>query len=115
MGASCCSPAWVDHDEIAKYQFEELFESSALLLGWVTYREFAAAWPSRTDEEGFADRMHGLPKYVVSTPLSEVVWHNLRVMKENVTDEGNMEQACEQFAEQLCPRQRDGRLLSPAL
>jgi len=62
MGASFCSPAWVDHDEIAKYQFEELFESDALLLGRVTYREFAAAWPSRTDEEGFADRMHGLPK-----------------------------------------------------
>ena len=31
-------------------------------MGRVTYQEFAAAWPSRTDEEGSADRMHGLPK-----------------------------------------------------
>ena len=115
MGASFCSPAGVYLDEIAKYQFEELFESSALLLGRVTYREFAAAWPSRTYEEGSADRMNDLPKYVVSTPLSEVVWHNLRVMKENVTDEGNMGQSCEQFAEQLCACQQDGRRLSPTL
>ncbi|WP_238357540.1 dihydrofolate reductase family protein [Cohnella zeiphila] len=40
--------------------------SGALLLGRRTYEGFAEAWPSRTDEDGFADRMNGLPKFVVS-------------------------------------------------
>ena len=40
-----------------------------------------------TDEQGFADRMNSLPKYVVSTTLSEVTWNNSRLIKENVVEE----------------------------
>src|ERR1700724_1031620 len=54
-------------EEAAKFKFDELFASDALLLGRVTYQGFAKAWPSMTDEEGFADRMNSLPKFVVST------------------------------------------------
>ena len=43
------------NEEAAQYKFDELFASDALLLGRVTYQIFAAAWPSMTDEEGFAD------------------------------------------------------------
>jgi dihydrofolate reductase len=50
------TPYW--YDEIAKFKFDELFASDALLLGRVTYQGFAKAWPSMTDEEGFADRMN---------------------------------------------------------
>lgn len=75
------------HDEIGQYKFEELFASDALLLGRKTYQGFAAAWPSMTDEEGFADRMNGLPKYVVSTTLQEVEWHNSRLIKGNIAEE----------------------------
>jgi dihydrofolate reductase len=78
-------PHW--SEETNRYKFDELFASDALLLGRVTYQEFAAAWPFRTDEEGFADRMNGLPKYVVSTTLSEVTWHNSRLIKENISEE----------------------------
>ena len=46
-------PYW--DEEIGKFKFDELFASDALLLGRVTYQGFAAAWPSRTDEAGFAD------------------------------------------------------------
>lgn len=52
-------PYW--DDEIGKFKFDELFASDALLLGRVTYQGFAAAWPSMTDEQGFADRMNSLP------------------------------------------------------
>ncbi len=51
-------PYW--SEEIGKVKFEELFASDALLLGRVTYQGFAAAWPSRTDEAGFAGRILGL-------------------------------------------------------
>jgi dihydrofolate reductase len=46
-------PYW--NDEIGKVQLDGLFASDALLLGRVTYQGFAAAWPSMTDEVGFAD------------------------------------------------------------
>jgi dihydrofolate reductase len=52
-----------------------LFAADALLLGRVTYEHLAAAWPEMTDEEGFADRMNGIPKYVVSTTLGDAEWN----------------------------------------
>jgi dihydrofolate reductase len=78
-------PFW--NDEAAKFKRDELFATGALLLGRVTYETFAAAWPSRTDKEGFADRMNSLPKYVVSTTLNEVTWNNSRLIKGNVVNE----------------------------
>lgn len=54
---------------------EGLFAADALLLGRVTYEHFAAAWPGMTDEEGFAERMNGIPKFVASTTLADVTWN----------------------------------------
>ena len=48
-----------------------LFAADALLLGRVTYEHFAAAWPGMTDEEGFAERMNSMPKFVASTTLTD--------------------------------------------
>ncbi len=73
-------------EESAKFKLDELKASDALLLGRVTYQGFAAAWPSMTDDEGFADRMNGLPKHVVSTTLDEVEWNNSRLIKENIAE-----------------------------
>ena len=70
------------NDEIMKFKSDELFASGALLLGRATYETFAAAWPSRTDPGGFADRMNSLPKYVLSNTLKEVKWNNSRLIKE---------------------------------
>jgi dihydrofolate reductase len=54
-----------------RFKLDELFGSEAMLLGRVTYQGFAAAWPTMTDEEGFADRMNSMPKYVVSSTLTD--------------------------------------------
>jgi dihydrofolate reductase len=75
------------NDEAAKFKFEELFASDALLLGRVTYEGFAAAWPTIKDEAGFADRMNNLPKYVVSATLDEVTWNNSTLIKGNIVEE----------------------------
>jgi len=84
-------PSWTfqfSSEEQQKFKFDELFASDALLLGRVTYEGFAAAWPSATDEEGFADRMNGLPKYVVSTTLEEPLeWNNSRLIEGDVAEE----------------------------
>jgi dihydrofolate reductase len=74
-------------DEIGKFKLDELFASDALLLGRVTFQGFAAAWPSRTDEAGFAQRMNSLPKYVVSTTLDKVEWNNSHLIKGNIARE----------------------------
>lgn len=78
-------PYW--HDEIGKFKFDELFACDALLLGRVTYQGFAAAWPSMKDEAGFADRMNNLPKFVVSTTLTEATWNNSKLINANVVEE----------------------------
>lgn len=74
-------------EEAAKFKFDELFASDALLLGRVTYEGFAKAWPAMKDEAGFADRMNSLPKYVVSTTLHTAEWNNSRLIKENIVEE----------------------------
>jgi dihydrofolate reductase len=57
------------------FKFEEHMTAEAQLLGRVTYVGFAAAWPSVTDESGFADRMNSMPKYVVSSTLKTAGWN----------------------------------------
>ncbi len=68
------------NEEAAKFKFDELFASDALLLGRVTYQIFAATWPPRTGE--FADRINSLPKHVVSTTLEKAEWNNSHLIKD---------------------------------
>ena len=56
-------------EEGDQFKLDELVEAEAQLLGRVTYEGFAAAWPTMEDEAGFAEKMNGMPKYVVSSTL----------------------------------------------
>jgi dihydrofolate reductase len=62
------------------FKLEELQAADAQLLGRVTYEGFAKAWPSITDEVGFAAKMNQMPKYVVSSTLTEASWDNSTVI-----------------------------------
>jgi dihydrofolate reductase len=75
-----------DVRELETVKRDELFASDALLLGRVTYEGFAAAWPTMTDEEGFADRMNSLPKYVVSSTRTQLDWNNSQLVEGDVVD-----------------------------
>src|ERR687888_1832356 len=70
-----------------RFKLDELREAEAQLLGRVTYEGFAAAWPSMSDEVGFAERMNSMPKYVVSSTLGEPTWSNSTVLRGDVADE----------------------------
>jgi dihydrofolate reductase len=70
-----------------KFKLDELMAGDAQLLGRMTYELFAAAWPTIADEQGFADQMNSMPKYVVSTTLRDPEWSNTTVLKGNVAEE----------------------------
>ncbi len=67
-----------------KFKLDEVMASDALLLGRVTYEGFAAAWPGRTDDIGFADKFNSMPKYVVSSTLRDPEWNNSTVLEGDV-------------------------------
>jgi dihydrofolate reductase len=73
-------PFW--SEELAEAAYEELLASEALLLGRLTYEEFAGFWPTATNESDIAERMNGLPKYVASTTLTEpLAWSPTTLIK----------------------------------
>ena len=66
----------VDFDggpESDRFQLEQAQNAGALLLGRVTYEAMHAFWP--TTEGEFADRLNQLPKYVVSSTLTDLPWN----------------------------------------
>jgi dihydrofolate reductase len=68
-----------------QFKTVETMDAEAMLLGRVTYEGFAAAWPSRDGE--FADRFNTMPKYVVSSTLSEPLeWSNSRLLEGDVAE-----------------------------
>jgi len=69
-----------------KFKLEETLGADALLLGRITYEGFAAAWPTIEDEAGFADKMNGMPKYIVSSTLENPEWNNSQVLEGDVGD-----------------------------
>jgi dihydrofolate reductase len=68
-----------------KATLDEALGAEALLLGRRSYEFFAARWPSRSGE--LADRLNGLPKYVVSSTLEDPDWNNSTVLNGDVLDE----------------------------
>jgi dihydrofolate reductase len=65
-------------DDGDKFKLDEAMGSDALLLGRRTYEGFAEAWPSRSGD--FADKFNDMPKYVVSSTLSDPDWSNSTVL-----------------------------------
>lgn len=52
----------------------------AVLLGRVSYEEWAGYWPTSTDEP-FATFINNVPKYVISSQLHKVEWKNSTLLK----------------------------------
>jgi dihydrofolate reductase len=74
-----------DRDEWARVELDEALRAAALLFGRRSYDFFAARWPSRSGE--WADRLNGLPKYVVSSTLRDPAWNNSTVLDGEVVNE----------------------------
>jgi dihydrofolate reductase len=66
-------------------EFEESLGAEALLLGRHSDAWFATRWSSRPG--AWADRLNGLPKYVVSSTLQQPVWTNATLLTGDVVTE----------------------------
>jgi dihydrofolate reductase len=62
-------------------------QEDTILLGRVTYQEWAPYWPTSTDEP-YASHINNIQKYVVSNTLSKVDWKNSTLIRgENLAEE----------------------------
>ena len=64
----------------------QIAAEDTILLGRVTYREWASYWPTSNDEP-YANHINNTPKYVVSTTLDKVEWKNSTLIKGSLADE----------------------------
>jgi dihydrofolate reductase len=74
-----------DRDAWAKVMLDEALGAEALLLGRRSDEWFAERWLSRPGE--FADRLNGLPKYVVSSTDEPARWSNATVLNGDVVEQ----------------------------
>lgn len=70
--------AWADA------ALQETRGASALLMGRHSYVYFSSRWPSRTGD--LAERMNAVPKYVVSSTLTDPGWAHTSVLRGAVPD-----------------------------
>ncbi|MCP2342521.1 dihydrofolate reductase family protein [Actinomadura rupiterrae] len=68
----------------AQAETEEALEAAAMLLGRRTYDAFAARWPAR--QGAWADRLNSMPKYVLSSTLTDPRWNNTTVLKDGPSE-----------------------------
>ena len=76
-------------DDIFGNTLMEVFAATgALLLGRLTYENFAAHWPKQPADDPLAGLMNGLQKYVVSRTLEEpLAWQNSKLLSDDVVGE----------------------------
>jgi dihydrofolate reductase len=77
------------NDEMGEAVGAAMAAADAMLLGRMTYQEFASYWPGvSSQDQPFADHMNNTPKYVVSRTLEEPLeWNNSTLIKGNVAEE----------------------------
>jgi dihydrofolate reductase len=73
-----------DRPELGQLAFDDALGSDAMLMGRRTYEWFAGRWPSRTGP--LAERLNGMPKYVVSSTLRDLGWNNSTLLTGDLLD-----------------------------
>jgi dihydrofolate reductase len=74
-----------DRAGAGKRLLDEALGAEAQLFGRRTYEFLASRWPSR--DGALADRLNGMPKYVVSSTLEDPDWNNTTVLTGDAVEE----------------------------
>lgn len=69
-------------DEMGKVVTAGVESTVGMLMGRRLYDEWAAYWPDSTDEP-FASHFNAMPKYVISSSLTDPTWNNTTVLPGN--------------------------------
>ena len=78
-------PYW--SDEMGEAVTAQTAAADTMLLGRVTYQEFAGFWPHQGSEVELADYMNNTPKLVVSTTMTTVEWQNSTLLSGDLVEE----------------------------
>lgn len=77
-------------DSVAKSEYIKsgILEADALLTGRTTYEMLAAYWPNQlNDDNGPANKINSMKKFVVSTKLEKAGWNNSTIISKNIVEE----------------------------
>ena len=75
-----------DWDEVMRENLGRVIASQdTVLLGRLTYNEWAAFWPT-SEIEPFATFINGVEKFVVTSTTPEEIWANTRVVDDDVVE-----------------------------
>ena len=58
--------------------------SGAMLMGRTLYDEWSSYWPSQGPDVPFSEFINSIPKYVLSTTLTDAEWQNTTVLSGDV-------------------------------
>lgn len=75
-------------EDMRENMVEVINAQDTVLLGRVSYQEWAAFWPTATDESAFASFINAVPKYAVSSTLGNVEqWPPTTLLEGDVSQE----------------------------
>jgi dihydrofolate reductase len=75
-------------EDFGKFVVAHFANAEAFLLGRKTYEIFAGYWPRVTDPDNpIAAPLNSLPKYVVTSTLTSLAWHNSTPVTGELADE----------------------------
>lgn len=77
-----------DADDLIAVMHDQMATEEALLLGRKTFEDFRGYWPQQTDDaSGSTDHLNRVPKYVVSSTMTDPAWSNSTVLSGRLEDE----------------------------
>lgn len=74
-------------EDMMNMMMTEIGAQDTVLLGRVTYDEWAPYWPTAQHDQGFADYINNVPKYVFSSTLTRADWNQTTLVKTSLTEQ----------------------------
>ncbi|GAB3749574.1 dihydrofolate reductase family protein [Microlunatus parietis] len=77
-----------DTDDLVAVMQDHMRREEALLLGRQTFEDFRGYWPHQTaDSTGITEHLNRVPKYVVSSTLTDPAWEHSTVLSGPLTEQ----------------------------
>ena len=77
-----------DQEDLFAVMHDQMATEEALLLGRKTFEDFRGYWPLQTDDaSGSTEHLNRVPKYVVSSTMTDLAWSNSTVLAGPLEDE----------------------------